>query len=114
VPLFCSDSYIVYPLVLAVGSHHQGKGETVTLERNNAQQRHWTTALRRCSIVVSKFLAMPLAHPKDALPARQRRLAAAKGIERRVALFAHRHINKNAAPEMYRLPIQAGEFLTLA
>jgi insertion element IS1 protein InsB len=114
VPLFCSDSYIVYPLVLAVGSHHQGKGETVALERNNAQQRHWTTALRRCSIVVSQPLAMPLAHPKDALPARQRRLAAAKGIERRVALFAHLHINKNAAPEMYRLPIQAGEFLTLA
>src|SRR3954471_8277491 len=92
VPLFCSDSYIVYPLVLAVGSHHQGKGETVALERNNAQQRHWTTALRRGSIVVSKSLAM---------------------IERRVALFAHLHVNKQAAPEMYRLPIQAGRLVAL-
>ena len=34
-------------------------------------------------------------------------------IERRVALFAHLHVNKDAAPEMYRLPIQAGGFLTL-
>jgi insertion element IS1 protein InsB len=108
VRLFCSDSYVVYPLVLAVGSHYQGKGGTVALERNNGQQRHWTAALRRRSIVVSKSLAMPLAHPKDALPARQRRLAAAKGIERRVALFAHLHVNKDAAPEMYRLPIQTG------
>jgi insertion element IS1 protein InsB len=82
--LFCSDSDGVYPLVLAVGNHHQGKGETVALERNNRQQRHWTAALRRRSIVVSKSLAM---------------------IERRVALFAHLHVNKEAAPEMYRLPI---------
>jgi insertion element IS1 protein InsB len=103
--LFCSDSDGVYPLVLAVGNHHQGKGETVALERNNGQQRHWTAALRRRSIVVSKSLAMPPAHPKDALPARQRRLATAKGIECRVALFAHLHVNKEAAPEMYRLPI---------
>jgi hypothetical protein len=57
---------------------------------------------------------MPLTHPKDALPVRQRRLAAAKGIERRVALFAHFHVNKDATPEMYRPPIQAGRFLTLA
>ena len=66
VRLFCSDSYVVYPLVLAVGNHHQGKGQTVALERNNGQQRHWTAALRRRSIVVSKSLAMPLAHLKDA------------------------------------------------
>jgi IS1 family transposase len=58
VRLFCSDRYVVYPLVLAVGAHHQSKGETVTLERNNGQQRHWTATLRRRSIVVSKFLAM--------------------------------------------------------
>lgn len=91
--LFCSDSYGVYPLVLAVGNHYQDKGETVALERNNGQQRHWTAALRRRSIVVSKFLAM---------------------IERRVALFAHFHVNKEAAPELYRLPIQAGRIFTLA
>jgi insertion element IS1 protein InsB len=91
VRLFCSDRYVVYPLVLAVGGHYQGKGEAVALERNNCQQRHW--ALRRRSIVVSKSLAM---------------------IERRVALFAHLHVNKDAAPEMYRLPIQTGEILTLA
>src|SRR4051794_36890053 len=41
---------------------------------------------QRRSVVVSKSLAMPLAHPKDALSGRQRRLAVAKGIERRVAL----------------------------
>ena len=38
-------------------------------------------------------------------------------IERRGALFAHLHVNKDAkdaAPEMYRLPIQTGELLTLA
>jgi hypothetical protein len=35
-------------------------------------------------------------------------------IERRVALFAHLHVNKDAAPEMDRLPIQAGGFLSLA
>ena len=58
VRLFCSDNYVVYPLVLAVGGHYQGKGETVALERNNGQQRHWTAALRRRSIVVSKSLAM--------------------------------------------------------
>src|SRR3954466_15899699 len=79
VRLFCSDSYVVYPLVLAVGGHYQGKGETVALERNNGHQPHWTAALRRRSIVVSKSRAM---------------------IERRVA---HLHVNKEAAPEMYRL-----------
>src|SRR5918994_275271 len=86
VRLFCSDSYVVYPLVL--GGHYQGKVETVAVERNNGQQRHWTAALRRRSIVVSNAM-----------------------IERRVALFAHLHVNKEAAREMYRLPIQAGEFI---
>src|SRR3954466_14383837 len=93
VRLFCSDSYAVYALVLAAGGHYQGKDETVALERNNARQRHWTAALRRRSIVVSKSLAM---------------------IERRVALFAHLHVNKDAAPEMYRLPIQTGGPVVLA
>jgi hypothetical protein len=46
-------------------------------------------ATRRRSIVISKSLAM---------------------IERRVALFAHLHVNKEAAPEMYRLPIQNAGF----
>jgi hypothetical protein len=36
----------------------------------------------------------------DALPARQRRLAAAKGIERRITLFAHLHIIKDAARDV--------------
>src|SRR4051812_43630037 len=91
--LFCSDSYVIYPLVLAVGGHYQDKGGTVALERNNGQQRHWTAALRQRSIVVSKSLAM---------------------IERRVALFAHLHVNKDAAPEMYRLPIQVGDPIVLS
>jgi insertion element IS1 protein InsB len=92
VRLFCSDSYGVYPLVLAVGNHYQGKGETVALERNYGQQRHWTAALRRRSIVVSRSLAM---------------------IERRVALFAHLHVNREAPPEMYRLPTQNGRLFTI-
>ena len=56
----------------------------MALERTNAQQRHWTAALRRRSIVVSRSMAM---------------------IERRVALFAHLHVNRDAPPDMYRLPI---------
>jgi insertion element IS1 protein InsB len=92
VRLFGSDRSGVYPLVLAVGSHYQGKGQTVALERNNGQQRHWTAALPRRSIVVSKSRAM---------------------IERRVALFADLHVNKEAAPEMYRLPIQNGRLFTI-
>ena len=35
-------------------------------------------------------------------------------IERRVALFAHLHVNKGAALEMYRLPIQTGGYLSFA
>jgi hypothetical protein len=31
--------------------------------------------------------------------------AAAKGIERRVALFAHLHVNREALADMDRLPI---------
>ena len=92
VRLFCSDSYDVYLLVLAVGGHYQGKGETGALEHNNGQQRHWTAALRQRSMVVSRSLAM---------------------IERRVALFAHLYRNKEAAPEMYRLPIQNGQLLAI-
>jgi hypothetical protein len=34
-------------------------------------------------------------------------------IKRWVALFADLHVNKDAAPEMYRLPIQASGFLSL-
>jgi hypothetical protein len=44
VRLFCSDSYVTYPLVLAVGNHYQGKrrpegqrSKTVGLERNNVK-----------------------------------------------------------------------------
>jgi hypothetical protein len=65
-----------------------GRGDQSIL----TQQRHWTTALRRRSVVVSKSLTM---------------------IKRWVALFAHLHVNKDAAPEMYRLPIQAGGFFHL-
>ena len=35
-------------------------------------------------------------------------------IERPVALFAHLHVNKDAAPEMYGLPIQVGGPIVLA
>jgi insertion element IS1 protein InsB len=104
-PPYGTDAFIVYDQTLAPGAHYQGKDHTVALERTNAQQRHWTAALRRRSIVVSRSMAMPRAHPKDALPARQRRQAAAKGIERRVALFAHLHVNREAPADMYRLPI---------
>jgi insertion element IS1 protein InsB len=105
VRLYGTDSYVVYDQALAPGIPYQGKDQSVALERTNAQQRHWTAARRRRSIVVSRSMAMPLAHLKDALPARQRRLAAAKGIEWRVALCAHLHVNHDAPPDRYRLPI---------
>jgi insertion element IS1 protein InsB len=34
-------------------------------------------------------------------------------IERCVALFAHLHVNRQAAPEMYRLPIQNGRLFEI-
>ena len=82
--MYCTDAFVVYEQMLALGTHYQGKDQTVALERTNAQQRHWTAALRRRSIVVSKSMAM---------------------IERRIALFAHLHVNREAPPDMYRLPI---------
>jgi len=84
--LYCTDAFIVYEQRLALGPHYQGKDQTVALEPTNAQQRHWTAALRRRSIVVSKSMAM---------------------IERRIALFAHLHVNRDAPPDMYRLPISS-------
>jgi IS1 family transposase len=80
VRLFCTDAFVVYDTALPVGRHDVGKDQTVALERTNAQQRHWTAALRRRSIVVSKSLEM---------------------IERRMALFAHLHVNRDAPPDMY-------------
>jgi insertion element IS1 protein InsB len=68
--LLCFDSYVVYPLMLA------------------GRRRHWTAALRRRPIVVSKSLSM---------------------IKRLDALFTDLHVKKEAAPEMYRLPIQTGK-----
>ncbi len=77
--LYCTDSFVVYDQTLALGTHYQGKDQTVALERTNAQQRHWTAALRRRSIVVSRSRGM---------------------IERRVALFAHLHVNRDAPPDI--------------
>jgi hypothetical protein len=73
-PLYGTDYYVVYDQALAPGIPYQGKDQSVALERTNAQQRHWTAARRRRSIVVSRSMAMPLAHLKDALSAQQRRL----------------------------------------
>jgi IS1 family transposase len=65
--LYRIDPLVVYDDTLALGFHYQGKDHTVALERTNAQQRHWIAALLRRTIVVSRSIAMPLAHPKDAL-----------------------------------------------
>ena len=73
-----------YDTVLPVGRHYTGKDESVRLERNNGRQRHWLASCRRRSIVVSRSGAM---------------------INRRMALFAHLHVNRQARPEMHRLPI---------
>jgi insertion element IS1 protein InsB len=118
VRLYGTEAVIVSDQTRAPGTPYQANDHTVALEWTNAQQRHWTAALRRRSLVVSRSMAMPLAHPKDALPARQPlpgsrsqaigergRQAAAKGIERRVALFAHLHVNREAPADMDRLPI---------
>jgi insertion element IS1 protein InsB len=71
VRLYGTDAVIVSDQTLAPGTPYQANDHTVALEWTNAQQRHWTAALRRRSLVVSRSMAMPLAHPKDALPARQ-------------------------------------------
>ena len=80
---FCTDHFAVYDTVLPVGRHYQGKDQSVALERNNGRQRHWVGACRRKSIIVSKSKAM---------------------VNRRMALFAHLHVNDHAPPEMHRLP----------
>ena len=61
-----------------------GKDESVRLERNNGRQRHWVASCRRRFIVVSRSGAM---------------------IDRRIALFAHLHVNRHAKPEVRRLSI---------
>ena len=81
--LVCTDHYAPYETALAVGQHYQGKDQTVALERNNGRQRHWVGACRRKSIIVSKSEAM---------------------VDRRMALFAHLHVNADAPPEMHVLP----------
>jgi hypothetical protein len=50
---------------------------------------------------------MPLTPSKDALPARQRRLAAAKGIDRSIALAARLYINLDVDPSFCHLPVAA-------
>ena len=82
--LYCTDDYVVYNNVLPVGRHYVGKDESVRLERNNGRQRHWVASCRRRSTVVSRSGAM---------------------IDRRMALFAHLHVNRQVKPKMRRLPI---------
>jgi len=75
--LFCTDQFAVYETVLPVGQPYQGKDQSVALERNNGRHRHWVGACRRKSIIVSKSKAM---------------------VKRRMALFAHLHVNREAPP----------------
>ncbi len=63
------------------------------LERNNGRQRHWVASCRRRSIVVSRSGAM---------------------IDRRMALFAHLHVNRQAKPKMRRLPIAQKQHLNVS
>ena len=70
-----------------------GKDESVRLERNNGCQRHRVASCRRRSIVVSRSGAM---------------------IDRRMALFAHLHVNRQAKPEMRRLSITRERRLKIA
>jgi insertion element IS1 protein InsB len=91
--LYCTDDYVVYNNVPPVGRHYVGKDESVCLERNNGLQRHWVASCRRRSIVVSRSGAM---------------------INRRIALFAHLHVNRQARPEMRRLSIARERRLKIA
>jgi len=91
--LYCTDDYVVYDNVLPVGRHYIGKDESVRLERNNGRQRHGVASCRRRSIVVSRSGAM---------------------IDRRMALFAHLHVNRRAKPEMTRLNILQQRNLRIA
>jgi hypothetical protein len=70
-----------------------GKDESVRLERNNGRQRHWVASCRRRSIVVSRSGAM---------------------IDRRMALFAHLHVNRQAKPEMRRLSLAREQRIDVA
>ena len=90
--LYCTDDYVVYNNVLPIGRHYVGKDESVRLERNNGRQRHWVASCRRRSIVVSRSGAM---------------------IDRRMALFAHLHVNRQAKPGMRRLPIGQKQSLNI-
>jgi insertion element IS1 protein InsB len=91
--LYCTDDYAVSDTVLPIGRHYVGKDESVRLERNNGHQRHWVASCRRRSIVVSRPSAM---------------------IDRRMALFAHLHVNRGAKPEMQRLPIAQKKRIKIA
>lgn len=81
--LICTDYYAPYENAVPVGQHDQGKDQTVGLERDNGRQRHWVGACRRKSIIVSKSEAT---------------------VNRRMALYAHLHVNRDAPPEMQVLP----------
>jgi hypothetical protein len=69
---FRSDSYGVYPLVLAVGNHYQGKGETIAPERTNVLRDNQNHA--RCdnqaSLVLVSVVQQKL-HPGIMMSGRQ-------------------------------------------
>jgi len=68
----CTDEWKFYTQTIPEDRLIQGKGGTVSLERNNGRQRHWFARFRRKSIVVSKALHM---------------------VELTMALFARFHVN---------------------
>jgi Transposase and inactivated derivatives, IS1 family len=69
---YCTDEWAAYANVIAEADLVQGKQGTVSIERNNARQRHWFVRFKRKTSVVSKSLRM---------------------IDLTIALFARFHVN---------------------
>jgi IS1 family transposase len=69
---FCTDEWAAYAKEIPEANLVQGKQGTVSIERNNARQRHWFARFKRKSLVVSKSLRM---------------------VDLTMALFARFHVN---------------------
>jgi insertion element IS1 protein InsB len=80
--LICTDEYAVYEQGLSAGRHYAGKDQTVALERTHARLRHWLARFRRRTVSRSRDM-----------------------VDRSIALVAHLHINEEANPSFFHLPL---------
>jgi len=73
---YCADRWKGFNKIIDPKRLHQGKDNTLEIERNNCQQRHWFARFKRKSIVVSKSL---------------------NRVENTMRIFAAFHVNKTMA-----------------